>query len=82
MTVPPAPVRVPSDEGAVRSFIASNGVPYLQMTSVGFHVTSVRGEKTNDKDNNEMIPETVHIFSGIYPMAEENPGKLQLGDHW
>ena len=31
-----------SDEGAVRPFIASNGVPFLQMRSVGSHSTSGR----------------------------------------
>ena len=28
-----------------------------------------------------MIPGTVHISLGIYLMAEETPGKPQLGDH-
>ena len=28
-----------------------------------------------------MIPGDVHILSDIYLMAEENPGKPQLGDH-
>ena len=32
--------RRPSDEGAVRPVIASNGVPFLQMRSVGTHSTS------------------------------------------
>ena len=35
---------------------------------------------SNDKGDNEMIPEAVHISPGIYRKAEENPGKLQLGD--
>ena len=34
----------------------------------------------NDKGDNEMIPGTVHRSPGIYPIAEENPGKPQLGD--
>ena len=33
-------VRRPSNEGTVRSVIASNGVPFLQMRSVGSHSTS------------------------------------------
>ena len=32
--------RRPSDEGAVRPVIASNGAPFLQMRSVGSHSTS------------------------------------------
>ena len=34
--------RRPSDEGTVRPFIASNGVPFLQMRSVGSHSKSGR----------------------------------------
>ena len=34
---------------AVRSVIASNGVPYLQMRSVGFHGTSGREMEEKDK---------------------------------
>ena len=34
--------RRPSDEGAVRPVIASNGVPFLQMRPVGSHSTSGR----------------------------------------
>ena len=30
----------------------------------------------NDKGDNEIIPEAVHRFRGIYLMAEENPGRL------
>ena len=30
---------------SVRLVIASNEIPYLQMTSIGFHSTSWRGEK-------------------------------------
>ena len=39
-------------------------------------VTSV----SNDKGENEIIPETVHRSPGICLTAEENPGKPQLGD--
>ena len=35
---------------------------------------------TNDKNDNEMIPEAVHRSPGICLTAEENPGKSQLGD--
>ena len=34
----------------------------------------------NDKGVNEMIPGAVHRSLDIYLTAEENPGKLQLGD--
>ena len=39
----------PSDEGAVRPVIASNGVHFLQMRSVGSHSTSGR-EKEGNKE--------------------------------
>ena len=39
-------------------------------------VTSV----ANDKDDNEIIPEAFHRSPGIRLTAEENSGKLQLGD--
>ena len=35
------------DEGAVRPVIASNGVPFLQMRSVGLHTTSGRKKEGN-----------------------------------
>ena len=35
----------PPDEGAVRPVIASNGVPYLQMRSVGSHSASGTDKK-------------------------------------
>ena len=35
---------------------------------------------SNDKGDNEMIPGAVHRFPDIFLTAEENPGKLQLGD--
>ena len=38
-----------SDEGAVRPVIASNGVPFLQMRSVGSHSRSGR-EKEGNKE--------------------------------
>ena len=41
--------RRPSDEGAVRPVIASNGVPFLQMRSVGSHSASGR-EKEGNKE--------------------------------
>ena len=41
--------RRPSDEGAVRPVIASNGLPFLQMRSVGSHSTSGR-EKEGKKE--------------------------------
>ena len=39
-------------------------------------VTSV----ANDKRDNEMIPGAMHRSPGSCLTAEENPGKLQLGD--
>ena len=41
--------RRPSDEVAVRPVIASNGVPFLKMRSVGSHSTSGR-EKEGNKE--------------------------------
>ena len=35
----------------------------------------------NGKVDNEVKPGTVHISPGIYLTAEENLGKIQLGDH-
>ena len=35
----------------------------------------------NDKGDNEVKPGAMHRFPGIYLMAEENPGKSQLGDN-
>ena len=37
----------PSYEGAVQPFITSNGVPFLQMWSVGSHSTSEREKEGN-----------------------------------
>jgi hypothetical protein len=41
--------RRPSDEGAVRRVIASNGIPFLQMRLVGSHSPSGR-EKEGNKE--------------------------------
>ena len=46
------------------------------LTSSVTSVTSV----ANDKGDNEMIPGAVHRSTVICLTAEENPGKLQLGD--
>ena len=46
--------RRPSDEGAVRPVIASNGSPFLQMRSVGSHSTS-RREKEGIKERTGSI---------------------------
>ena len=51
--------RRPSDEGAVRPVIASNGVPFLQMRSVGSHSTSGREKEGKNERigvSNEIIP--------------------------
>jgi hypothetical protein len=42
--------RKPSDERAVRPVITSNGVPFLQMRSIGSHSTSGR-EKEGKKES-------------------------------
>ena len=42
--------RRPSDEGSVRPVIASNGVPFLQMRSVGSHSTLGK-EKEGNKES-------------------------------
>ena len=39
--------RRPPDEGAVRPVIALNGVPFLQMRSIGSHSMSRRGKEGN-----------------------------------
>ena len=46
--------RRPYDEGAVRPVIASNGVPFLQMRSVGSHSTSGR-EKEGNKERTGIV---------------------------
>ena len=46
---PEISARRPSDEGAVRPVIASNGVPFLQMRLVGPHSTSGK-EKEGNKE--------------------------------
>ena len=43
----PRNLRISSDEGAVRPVIVSNGVPFLQMRSVGSHSTSGREKEGN-----------------------------------
>ena len=40
----------------------------------------VSRQSANDKDDNEVIRGAVHRSLGIYLIAEENPGKPQLGD--
>ena len=40
--------RRPSDEAAVRPVIASNEVPFLQMRSVGSHISSGREKEGKD----------------------------------
>ena len=49
LTAEETSARRPSDEGAVPPVIASNGVPFLQMRSVGSHSTSGR-EKEGIKE--------------------------------
>ena len=44
---PRKPARRPSDEEAVRPVIASNGIPFLQMRSVGVPSTSAREMEGN-----------------------------------
>ena len=41
--------RRPSDEGAVRPVIGSNGFPFLQMRSIGSHSTSGREKEGNEE---------------------------------
>ena len=43
---------IPSDEGAVRPVIASNGIPFLQIRSVGSHSMTGR-EKEGNKERTE-----------------------------
>jgi hypothetical protein len=51
---PETSARRPSDEGAVRPVIASNGVLYLKMRSLGSHSTSGR-EKDGKKERTAKI---------------------------
>ena len=44
------------------------------------HLPRVSYQLANDKGDNEMIPEPMHKSPVSYLMAEENPGKSQLGD--
>ena len=46
--------RRPSDEGSLRSVIASNGLPYLQLKSVGSHNTSGK-EKEGKKERTPLL---------------------------
>jgi hypothetical protein len=47
LTAEKNPRKLQSDEGAVRPVIASNGVLFLQMRSVGSHSTSGREKEEN-----------------------------------
>ena len=51
--------RRPSDEGSVRPVTASNGVPFLQIRSIGYHSTSGREKEGNNI--NITITFSVHI---------------------
>ena len=46
----------PPDEGAVRPVIASNGVPFLQMRSVGSHSKSGREKEGNNEGMESVNP--------------------------
>ena len=54
-------------------------VRYPSQRSPAPNVTSVMSV-ANDKGDNEMIAGDVHRSSGICLIAEEDSGKLQLGD--
>ena len=51
----PGKPQLGADEGAVRPVIASNGIPFLQMRSVGAHSTSGR-EKEEEKERTGFCP--------------------------
>ena len=55
----------PSDEGVVRSVIASNGVPFLQMRSVGSHSTS-GNEKEGNKEGTGGIDRIPCLMEDMY----------------
>ena len=54
--------RRPSDEGAVGPVIASNGVPFLQMRSVGSHSTSGREKEGNKERTRRVLP---HVMIAV-----------------
>ena len=64
----------------VHASVAVPAVPVLvpSQRPLAPNVTSV----ANDKDDNEIIPETVHRSPGICLTTEENPGKLHLENRW
>ena len=81
-------LRIPDVSPA--SVVASSEVAASTVTSevleVGFlanvhwpRVSCQSRLSTNDKDKNEMIPETMHRSPGIYLTTEENSEKPQLG---
>ena len=60
----------PSDEGAVRPVIPSNGVPFLQMRSVGSHTSEREKEEIKERTGEEpvSIPDIIlkaHLISSI-----------------
>ena len=44
------------------------------------HLPRVSRLSVNYKGDNDMLPEAVHRYPGIYLTAEESPGNPQLGD--
>ena len=55
--------RRPSDEGAVRLIITSNGVPFLQMRSIRLHSTLGREKERTELDVIYFIPLSFVPFS-------------------
>ena len=60
--------RRPCDEGAVGRVIASNGVPFLQMRSVGSHSTS--GREKEGKDRGRPVSSPSGLDLQIYLLYE------------
>ena len=57
--------RRPSDEGAVQPVITSNGIPFLQMRSVGLHSMSGR-EKEGNKERTGIFSLALYHFLLIF----------------
>ena len=58
--------RRPSDEGTVEPIIASNGVPFLQMRSVGLDSTSGREKEGEYRPADEVASHIKHFKRDVF----------------